>query len=598
MTDDLPLPAPDVMFLPMAVGSPEGFTEVDPGLLARRLPDFVHQILNQAQAGPTGMLEVQTPPEDGPAEWVTMDEPPGAEEAFELVPDGDDVRVVVAGELAPAPDGVRVEFIAYRREDLVDGLHNRLVGVMPYADPVPALLAMARRLARVLELPWHEPPKGLLTRDGRAFLKFLEGLDSAMLLSGDLAIEAPAQRELLMRPFAEALALDPGFGFALRVAHSTMAMALEGARLDKDHCQRFLDECFSVQPWDGEGCVAVAEHLTELGDDRRALQWLQHAAHLDPPPARGLESLGILFANQGDTVRARALWLRGIDLDGNPDFFAHLARLYFAEGRELDAWDMVLRGLRRVQERAGRAGEWDEHERGGGVLLEYLAEHLEERRSLPDVAEALLDLCGLLLADDRVCLGLCLKAVGEKDHARAELTAALAGDELDLELRDRAVHALLQLDVRDFEKRLTRASEAALRGRNPRPALVDLAEFLAQQPEFWPAVYLTAVACRRLGQEEKALDLLAEALALSPGQPEVLREMAVIFDLRGNPKRALELIEEALGQRPGDARMVALKTTFLLHLGREAEAREFLAGAVVQGGEQGELQRLRRRLGL
>ena len=55
-------PVPEVMFLPLAVPEDQGFGEHDPGVLARRIPDFVHQLLNQGQVGPTGVLEVQSPP--------------------------------------------------------------------------------------------------------------------------------------------------------------------------------------------------------------------------------------------------------------------------------------------------------------------------------------------------------------------------------------------------------------------------------------------------------------------------------------------------------------------------------------------------------
>jgi tetratricopeptide (TPR) repeat protein len=589
--------APEVMFIPLAVPAVEGFGVLDPGMLARRLPDFVHQVLNQGQFGPTGMLEVQSPPDEGPVTWVLMDAPPEADEAFELVPDSDDVRVVVTGELLPVQGGVQLEFIAYFHEDADERFQSRLSGTVPVEDPVPALLAMAKRLARALELPWHDPPKGLLTREGRAFFKFLEGLDNAMLLSGDLAIEAPVDREQLMRPFTEALALDPGFGLALRVAHSTMAMALEGERLEKAACQRFLDQCYSLQPCDADGCVAVAEHLSELGDDRRAIEWLQHATDLDPPPARGLENLGIMFANRGDTVRARSLWLRGIDVDGHPDFFAHLARLYFSEGREMDAWDMVLRGLRRVHERATRTGEWEEHERGAGVLLDYLHEHMAENRPLPDVAEALADLAGLLDPEDKSGLGLCLLRVGRPEEARTELRAALEDGGIDVEQRDRCVRALLGLETHDFERRLGRAADAALRGRDPGQGLADLAQFLELQPGFWPALFYTAVARRRLGEHDEAIDLLARALPMRPGQADMLHEMAILFDLRGNPKRALELVEEALRGAADDPKLLAAKVSFLLRLGREQAARECLGTALAADAGNRELRRLKRKLG-
>ena len=138
----------------------------------------------------------------------------------------------------------------------------------------------------------------------------------------------------------------------------------------------------------------VAEQLVALGDDERALRWLQHAAQLDPPAPRALENLGVMRANNGDLISARDLWLRGVASDGHPDFFAHLARLSFAEGEESEAWDKVLRGLRRQFERAARAAEWPGEVRTGSVLLRYLAEHLEEKPAPDDVVEALLDLLG------------------------------------------------------------------------------------------------------------------------------------------------------------------------------------------------------------
>jgi tetratricopeptide (TPR) repeat protein len=564
-------------------------------MLARRIPDFVHQVLNQCQGGPTGMLEVQSPPDEGPVGWVVLDAPPEPEEAFQLVPEGDDVRAVVTGELSPLEGAVHVEFHVYFGEDDDENLTAKVGGIVALTDPVSGLLQLARHLARILELSFFEPPKGLLTRDGAAFWHFLQGLENAMLLSGDLEIVAALEPAELMRPFAQALERDPRFGLALRVAHSTMAIALAGSRLDKADCARFLDRCYSLLPVDGEACVAVAEQLKEMGDDQRAIAWLQHATHLDPPPARGLENLGILFANRGDTVAARELWLKGIELDGRPDFFAHLARLYFAEERELDAWDMVLRGLRRLQERASRRGEWDDSD-NGGVLLSYLREHLTKVVPPPDLVEALVDLCTLLDGNDQVDLGQCLVLMGRAAEARAELASALEGRDLDVESRDRAVRSLLELDVRDFERRFGRAVDVATNGRNPRACLRDFRGWLQLQPEFWPAMFFSAVAKRRLGETGEALDLLDEALGVAPDQPDILFLMAQMFDQRGNPKRALELIEQAINGRDNDARLHTAKVEYLLRLGRPGEAKAALEMAQGLFAGDRELQRLQRLL--
>src|SRR5712671_1182824 len=180
--DGLEQIVPEVMFLPLAVADTDGFGELDPGVLARRFPDFVHQVLNQGQYGPTGMLEVQSPPEEGPVSWVVMDATASPEDAWDLVPDDDELRALVTGELAPSPGAVRVEFHVYFAEDDEAGFTNKIGGLVSLTDPIPGLLQLARRLARVLELPYHEPPKNLLTGNGKAFWHFLLGLDSAMLL--------------------------------------------------------------------------------------------------------------------------------------------------------------------------------------------------------------------------------------------------------------------------------------------------------------------------------------------------------------------------------------------------------------------------------
>jgi len=590
-------PVPEVMFLPLSVPEEAGFGDLDAGVLARRIPDFTHQVLNQGQVGPTGVLEVQTPPEEGPVLWVVMDASPEPDEAFALLPADADVRAIVTGELTPVAEGFHVEFHVYFAEDGDERFTSKVGGVLHRNDPVPGLLQLTRRLARMLELPYHDPPRAILTKNGSAFFHFLRALDNAMLLSGDLQIQTPADREGLLRPFAQALELDPGFGLALRVAHTTVALAVEGERLDPDQARRFLDTCYSSSPVDGEGCVAVAEHLHELGDDKRAIAWLEHATRLDPPPARGLENLGILFARRGETVAARDLWLRGLQLDGHPDFFGHLARLSFAEDRDLDAWDLIVRGLRRLHERLVRAGEWDDQERGAGVLLLYLSEHLGERKAPPDIVEGLLDLRSMVAGDSQVYLGLCLSACRQDAVARLELEQALGGGELSLEARDHGVRAMLRIDVGNFEKRFAKAADQAARQRKPRECLVEFQLFTSLQPQFWPALYYGAMARRRLGQSDVALDLLDEAHRMAPDRPEVLHQMALLFDHRGNPKRALELIDRAIELRPDSPALLAAKVQFLLRLQRDDDARVFLAMALdIDAGDR-ELQKLRRQLG-
>ncbi|MFY9344523.1 MAG: hypothetical protein WAT39_18665, partial [Planctomycetota bacterium] len=296
--------APEVMFVPLAWAPGESWAGLERATWARRLPDFLHQVLNQGHAGPTAMLELQTANGDGPVTWVHVDQVPERDDAFALMPDGLDVRAVVTGEVSAADGNLQLEFCVHHDDSEEEFVTAKVAGLVPLTDPVPALLRLGRHLAHLLDLRWDEPSKQLLTRHGEAFRLFLRGLDGAMLLSGELEVAVPDDREALLAPFAEALALDPKFGLALRVANASTAVALQGDQVDRELVRRFLDRCYQAQPIDGEGCVAIAEQLTVMGDDARAVAWLEHAALLEPPPPRGLESLGLLLARRGEGSRA------------------------------------------------------------------------------------------------------------------------------------------------------------------------------------------------------------------------------------------------------------------------------------------------------
>ncbi len=564
---------PEVYFLPLALPELRQSEWLDTGVICRRIPDFLHQMINHGQSGPTGMLEIQTPSTPGKrVDWMLLDETPDADEAFSMVPQSDEIRAVVTGTLRTDHDGLEIELCVHFRQELDLDRSTTLRVAVDARDPVRMLDRLASKLASVLDVPYHRPSADMLTNSSQAFYKFLEGLDGSALLSGDLQVQATADPETLMRPYVEALSLDPHFGMALRVAHSSLVTAVENSQIDEATCLRIIDRCLGTNPADGDACVQVASHLQRLGDHERARAWLEHAAGLGSPPPRALEALGMLLFRSGKCAEARNVWLRGAEVDGHPNFCAHLADLAF-EGSEIDeAWGHVTRGLRRISERMARWEEWPEESRGVGFLLRNLAVQFANCSPPEGVVEALHDLRGLLpKPEERVELGDCLAKIGLLSDARSEIQAALSLD-LDLDARDKAVRALLALDVPDFEQRLARATVDIKKSQDPGRGMRVMQEFLIRQPEFWLALFYLAIGLRREGHQDEALDTLAEVLQMRPDQPETLVEMAESFAVRGNPKRALECVDQALLTRKNEALLHLHRAEYLEQLDRPAAA--------------------------
>jgi tetratricopeptide (TPR) repeat protein len=572
---------PEVYFLPLALSDLRQFGWLDAGVFCRRVPDFLHQMINHGESGPTGMLEMRTAPAPGKrVDWMLLDEPPDADEAFAMVPHNDDIRAVVTGTLRSGHDGLEVEVCVHFRQEFESDRSTTLRVAVDAHEPVRMLDGLASQLAGVLEVPYQRPSAGLLTNSNHAFYKFLEGLDGSALLSSDLQGQATADPETLMRPYVEALSLDPHFGMALRVAHASLVAGMENARIGEATCRRIIDSCLSTNPIDGEACVQVAAHLQRLGDGERAMAWLQHAAGLESPPPQALEALGGLLFKSGKCAEAREVWLRGAEVDGHPDFCAHLGRLAFDDGEVDEGWSHIGRGLRRIFERMARWEEWPENSRGVGLLLRNLAEQVVTCSPPEGIVEAVHDLRGVLpKPEERIELGNCLAKIGLLSDARAEIQAALSLD-LSLDARDKAVRTMLALDVPDFEQRFASATADIKQSPDPRRGMRVMHEFLIRQPEFWLALFYLAIGLRRGGHQVEALDNLAEVLQMRPGHVDTLVEMAELFAVRGNPKRALECIDQALLTRKDDAHLHLRRAEYLEELDRPAAARDAVKKAL------------------
>ena len=62
-------PGPEVMFLPLATAATQAWRGLPPAVFARRIPDFLRQVLNDGQNGPTALLELQSSAPGEPVAW-------------------------------------------------------------------------------------------------------------------------------------------------------------------------------------------------------------------------------------------------------------------------------------------------------------------------------------------------------------------------------------------------------------------------------------------------------------------------------------------------------------------------------------------------
>ena len=573
---------PGIFFFPLCEPIPVGLTGMEQGVLARRIPDFLCICLNDNGLDRAGLLEIRAADEHGvpTGDWASFDEPPDPDDIQNFLP-GNDSASAIVGTIKPyesiaedSATSIELELTLIR----AGGEAERVQWRLDLDDPGGSCVKLARTIAQRFRLPLSERTwRRFGTSNPRAFLHFLRGLDGAATLDPEL-IGMRDPRSLL-EPFVAALREDPDFGFALRRLHVALHEAVMQFSMRIDDARDLLDEAYSTMPSDTEAAANIGEHLAAIGEEDRAEDWLRLAVQTDEPQANALETLGILLANRGDTVQARNLWLTGVRTDGDPDFFGHLARLAFEEGEEDEAWDKVLRGLRRIAERRLHPGEWGDEEGRGGVVLRYLSEQLEERlEGVPaDVAELLVDLVPQISEpDDRLDLGLCLAQLGMDAEAEQTLQVALPHLE-DSDRRDRCAERLAHLKFTDFDQELEFCATAE--GDDLPKALTFLSEVTTEIPQFWPAHYFRGRCLERLGDLSGSFDALTRASRLRRDQPELFHRLAICAGRLGRLESAITAMETAIELDPGNPELLAEQAVLLLHAGREDEAREALEAA-------------------
>jgi len=568
---------PDIFFFPLTEPRPVEALGMEDGVLARRIPDFLCLCLNDRGGDRVGFMEMRAADQNGrpTGEWASFAEIPDPDEILSFLPENG-VEAAVVGSLVSQPNALDVHLNIIRGNHTFEGAvanNSELEFSLELGDPAKSCLELANQLAGVLSLP----PSGRVwedfgTKDPTAFLHFLRGLDGAASLDPQ-AVNTKDPR-MLLAPFVDALRCDPGFGLALRRLHATIAESLASFMLMPEDALELYDAAFRTEPMDSEALGIIGEFLVSMDETDRAEDWLQLAVDSDDPPAMALEALGIILANRGEIIPARNLWRTGARVDGHPDFFAHLARLAFGEEDYDEAWDKVLRGLRRISERSLHPGEWEDDEGRGGVLLRYLTDHLDDSSCKPpeDVIELLCDLTSQIVEpEDRLDLGICLHLVGRAEEARKAIRAALPHVE-DLDRRDVGAYHLAESLFEGFDKQMTAAADSVSENGGDAMARAFLEAVVDEIPQYWPAWYYLGQLHESKHEWQAAYDAFHQSLVMRRDQAEIHAKCGVSAFAMRKIDLALEHMERAVELAPDDAGLHANHALILLRSGQPDDA--------------------------
>ncbi len=109
-------------------------------------------------------------------------------------------------------------------------------------------------------------------------------------------------------------------------------------------------------------------------------------------------------------------------------------------------------------------------------------------------------------------------------------------------------------------------------GSDPEQALASYEQALQLVPEEPQALELVAKAAQKLGQADRAVELIHRALAISPDFAAGHHRLATLYFEKGQFAKALPHIDQALVLSPGDCRMLSRKGLILNRLERHGEA--------------------------
>jgi tetratricopeptide (TPR) repeat protein len=276
------------------------------------------------------------------------------------------------------------------------------------------------------------------------------------------------------------------------------------------------------------GCLAHASFLEDaLRDDARAEARLRGCLERAPTHPLALHLATAFFDRRGRAGESLALWRRAVEHAPDSIPFREALALRLEAAGRVDEARAVLRDATEGVDSAAAWRALAEWEQRHGDVAAALAALAGAERAQPRRDESLLFLKGDLLVD-----------AGRLDDAEALLPG----------FSDESYRELLR-------------GRVLLARGDARAALAALDAGLRRWPDHAGARYLAALAARALGDEERAIAELREAVRADASATDAALALADLEAARGDARAALEAarsyVEQRGGRRPEAWRIAA-----------------------------------------
>jgi eukaryotic-like serine/threonine-protein kinase len=324
--------------------------------------------------------------------------------------------------------------------------------------------------------------------------------------------------------FDDAISRDPRFAEA-HAARGEALWAQYVQTLNPAAAQAAIDtgfEALRLAPNLPQVRYSLALTLSGSGKLDEAVEELQRALALQPRYDDARRLLGTVLARQGRIDEAVGEFRKAIDL--RPGFWGHHSALgvaLFQSGRHDEAADAFREVIRLQPDNAFGYQQLGTVYHSQGHLAQAL-EQYRRANAITPVPQAYSNIGAIL-------------------HQQGDYAGAVEAYRQAIELRPNA--HIAHRNLGDALRRLGRTQEA---DNAYRRAVALVEADLAVNPRDARTLAYMAIYLAKVGEEQQALDAIAQALAIAPNDIQVLYGAGVVYALRGRSEAAVSALQRAV----------------------------------------------------